>query len=153
MKLSLVVDGYRHELEADPRKLLVEVLREDLSIASARIGCLTGDCGACTIRVDGAVRKSCLILAASADGAEITTVVAADATMDALKRSFVRCAAFQCGFCTPGMIMVAADLLADNRTPSEAEIRDALTGNLCRCTGYEPIVAAVRDAAGVLRGP
>ena len=150
MKLSLILNDEPLVIECDGRKLLAEVLRDDLQETSVRIGCHTGDCGCCTVRYGGAVRKSCLILAASAEGAAVGTVAASDARLDALKESFLRCGAFQCGFCTPGMLLVAAELLSNVINPTETEIRNVLTGNLCRCTGYDPIITAIGEAASQL---
>jgi carbon-monoxide dehydrogenase small subunit len=151
MKISLSINGRPHNLEIDSRELLVDILRSEGDIKSARTGCHTGDCGACTVRVDGEVRKSCLILAASADGVAVETVSAPNKWVEALQQSFVRCGGFQCGFCTPGMLTVAADLLSRNPDPTESTIRHAISGNLCRCTGYDSIVSAITEAASALR--
>lgn len=151
MKIELSINGLPHNLEIDGRELLVDVLRNQGDIKSARTGCHTGDCGACTVRVDGAVRKSCLILAISADGVAVETISAPNKWVEALQRSFVRYGGFQCGFCTPGMLTVAADLLSRNSDPTEYTIRHAISGNLCRCTGYDSIVSAITEAASALR--
>jgi carbon-monoxide dehydrogenase small subunit len=142
-------------LDVEPRRLLVEVLREDLDLTAAKIGCDTTQCGTCTVLVDGAAVKSCTILAAQADGATVRTVedLAPDPdTLHPLQAAFVEHHGLQCGFCTPGMLMSAMDLLARNPDPTDDEIRDAIHGNLCRCTGYQSIVIAIREGARVMRG-
>jgi carbon-monoxide dehydrogenase small subunit len=148
--ISLVVNGQQRELDVEPRRLLVQVLREDLGLTGTHIGCDTSQCGACTIHLDGQAVKSCTVLAVQADGGSVTTIegLATDGELHPLQVAFREKHGLQCGFCTPGMIMTAADLLADNADPSDAAIRHALEGNICRCTGYHNIVAAVREAAG-----
>jgi carbon-monoxide dehydrogenase small subunit len=137
--------------EIDPRALLIEVVR-DCGAKGARIGCLTGDCGACSLELDGRLVKSCLVLAVSAEGSDIVTIEGSRHTIAIeLQAAFVACNGFQCGYCTSGMIMVAIDLLRANASPTEAVIRQAISGNLCRCTGYEDIVRAVGQAAEALR--
>ena len=134
------------DLLADPRLLLIELIRDVVGLKGARIGCLTGDCGSCTALVDGRVVKTCLVLAVSAEGHDITTIEGADDIAD-IKQAFVAENGFQCGYCTTGMVLTAAELLRGNPSPTDGEIRRALVGNLCRCTGYEAIVSAVRAAA------
>ena len=140
------VNGAAVEREIDPRLLLVEFVRDVLGLKGARIGCLTGDCGACTIRLDGAVVKACLALALSAEGREVVTIEGAG-DLAALQAAFVAENGFQCGYCTTGMVLTAAELLRGTPRPDEAEIRRAISGNLCRCTGYDDIVAAIRRAS------
>ena len=151
--ISFVVNGTRHELDVEPRRLLVQALREDLNLTGTHVGCDTTQCGACTVHVDGRAVKSCSMLAVQADGATVTTIEGMQ-TGDALhplQTAFWEKHGLQCGFCTPGMIMTAADLLARNPDPSDDEIRHAIEGNICRCTGYHNIVAAVRAAAQAMR--
>ncbi|HXG40930.1 MAG TPA: (2Fe-2S)-binding protein [Candidatus Limnocylindrales bacterium] len=152
--IALVVNGVRRELRVEPRRLLVQVLREDLDLTGTHVGCDTSQCGACTVLVDGRAVKSCTMLAVQADGAAITTIegLASDGKLHPIQQAFWEKHGLQCGFCTPGMIMTAADLLARNPDPSETEIRHALEGNYCRCTGYHNIVAAVREAAAARAG-
>jgi aerobic carbon-monoxide dehydrogenase small subunit len=152
-QISFVVNGEQRELEVEPRRLLVQALREDLNLTGTHIGCDTSQCGACTVTVDGHAIKSCTMLAVQADGSTITTIegMATPEGYHPLQASFWAKHGLQCGFCTPGMIMVAADLLARNADPTDDEIRQALDGNICRCTGYHNIVAAIRDAAATIR--
>ncbi|MEY2532305.1 MAG: aerobic carbon-monoxide dehydrogenase small subunit [bacterium] len=148
--LHLTVNGEQHELEVEPRLLLVHLLRDRLGLTGTHVGCDTSNCGACTVHLDGEAVKSCTILALQADGAEIKTIegmASPDGTLHPLQEAFWNNHGLQCGYCTPGMIMSAADLLARNPDPSEEEIRHGLEGNLCRCTGYHNIVLAVKDAA------
>ncbi len=147
--IELVINGKDYRLAVEPEELLVDVLRERLGLTGTKQGCGTGDCGACTILMDGQAVNSCLVLAVAADGARITTIegLAADGELQPLQRAFVEQGAVQCGYCTPGMIMAAKALLDENPHPSEDEIRNALAGNICRCTGYARIVAAVQAAA------
>ena len=147
--ITLRVNGVAHAMDVEPRALLALVLRDDLNLTGTHVGCDTSQCGACTVHLDGRAVKSCTVLAVQAEGAEITTIegMAKDGKMHALQDGFWEKHGLQCGFCTPGMIMTAADLLASNPDPSEAEIRHALEGNLCRCTGYQNIVEAVKAAA------
>lgn len=150
-RLRLRLNEQAVEIDIDQRALLVEVVR-DLGAKGARIGCLTGDCGACSVEVDGRIAKSCLVLAASVDGSEIVTIEGShDAITAATREAFKAHRGFQCGYCTSGMIMVAVDLLRRNPNPTEAEIRLAISGNLCRCTGYEDIVKAIAGAAAQLQ--
>jgi carbon-monoxide dehydrogenase small subunit len=148
--ISLVVNGERRELDVEPRRMLVQVLREDLDLTGTHVGCDTSQCGACTVHVDGQAVKSCTVLAVQADGSSVTTIegLATDGELHPVQTAFWEKHGLQCGFCTPGMIMTAADLLARNASPSEDEIRHAIEGNMCRCTGYHNIVAAISEAAG-----
>ena len=152
--ISLVVNGQQREVDVEPRRLLVQVLRDDLGLTGTHIGCDTSQCGACTVHVDGHAVKSCTMLAVQADGSTVTTIegLATDGELHPLQAAFREQHGLQCGFCTPGMIMTAADLLAQQPNPAEPEIRHALEGNICRCTGYQNIVAAVREAGAVMRG-
>ncbi|HLS26018.1 MAG TPA: (2Fe-2S)-binding protein [Beutenbergiaceae bacterium] len=147
--ISLTVDGVQYTDDVEPRLLLVQYLREVLGKTGTVVGCDTTNCGACTVLVDGRGIKSCTMLAVEADGHEVTTIegLSANGELHPLQRSFNTCHALQCGFCTPGMIMQSASLLAENPDPSKEEVRHGLEGNLCRCTGYQNIVAAVREAA------
>jgi aerobic carbon-monoxide dehydrogenase small subunit len=150
MRISVKVDGVRYDDDVEPRLLLVHYLREQAGRTGTPIGCDTSNCGACTVLLNGRSVKSCSVLAVQADGAEITTIqgLADDSgELHPLQQAFHEEHALQCGYCTPGMIMAAVDLLSENRTPSEAEVRDGLEGNLCRCTGYQNIVRAVLRAA------
>jgi carbon-monoxide dehydrogenase small subunit len=151
--IRLVVNGVPHQLQVEPRRMLVQVLREDLDLTGTHVGCDTTQCGACTVHVDGLAVKSCAMLAVQADGSAVATIegLARDGELHPLQAAFWAKHGLQCGFCTPGMIMVAADLLARNADPSDAEIRHALEGNLCRCTGYQNIVAAIREAASMIQ--
>lgn len=155
LRLTVTVDGHTHESEVDPGASLAEVLRDDLGVRSVRIGCANGDCGACTARVEGACLKTCLVLAHRAQGAHVTTMagMGAPSAPSVVQEAFVEHFAFQCGFCLPGMLMSAQDLLDRNADPDESEIRDALSGNVCRCTGYTNAVRAVRMAARTLNDP
>jgi aerobic carbon-monoxide dehydrogenase small subunit len=148
-EITLVVNGERHQLSVEPRRLLVQVLREDLDLTGTHVGCDTSQCGACTVHVDGRAIKSCTMLAVQADGSEVRTIegMQSGEQLHPLQQAFWEKHGLQCGFCTPGMIMAAADLLERNPDPSEGEIRHALEGNFCRCTGYHNIVAAIRAAA------
>jgi len=147
-KVSMTIDGVRYEDEVEPRMLLVHYLREVAGRTGTPIGCDTSNCGACTVLLNGLSAKSCSVLAVQADGAEVTTIQGlADGEWHPLQRAFHEQHALQCGYCTPGMIMAAADLLRDNPNPTEQEVREGLEGNLCRCTGYQNIVRAVLRAA------
>ena len=147
--VTVEVNGTSYEREVEARKLLVHFLRDDLDLTGTHIGCDTGNCGACSVHVNGQVVKSCMMLAIQADGASIATVVglAEEGSLDPLQQSFSDHHALQCGYCTPGMLMSAKALLAANPRPSEEEIRKALQGNICRCTGYVNIVEAVKAVA------
>ena len=147
-KISLSIDGERYEDEVEPRMLLVHYLREVAGRTGTPVGCDTSNCGACTVLLDGLSVKSCAVLAVQADGSDVATIQGlADGELHPLLRAFHEEHALQCGYCTPGMIMAAADLLRDNPHPTEEQVREGLEGNLCRCTGYENIVRAVRSAA------
>ena len=152
--ISLVVNGQQRELDVEPRRLLVQVLREDLGLTGTHVGCDTSQCGACTVHLDGRAVKSCTMLAVQADGRSVTTIegIVTDGELHPLQVAFREKHGLQCGFCTPGMIMTAADLLARNPRPDDATIRHSLEGNICRCTGYHNIVAAVREASGQMAG-
>ncbi len=147
--VQLQVNGATHRLEVEPRLLLVHALRDNLGLTGTHVGCDTSNCGACTVHLDGRAVKSCTVLAVQADGAEVRTIegMASDGQLHPLQEAFWNDHGLQCGYCTPGMIMAAAALLAENPNPSEHEVRHALEGNLCRCTGYHNIVKAVLDAA------
>ena len=144
--ITLSVNGERWEVGVEPNETLLEVLREKIGIKSPKIGCERGDCGSCTVLLDGRTVRSCLVLAVEADGREILTVegLSADGP-NALQRAFIEKNAFQCGFCAPGIVLVATELLGRNPHPTEDDVREALAGNLCRCTGYEPIIEAVME--------
>jgi aerobic carbon-monoxide dehydrogenase small subunit len=147
-QINVTVDGTSYVDNVEPRLLLVHYLREVVGKTGTPIGCDTSNCGACTVLMNGVSVKSCAVLAVQADGADITTIEGlANGELHPLQRAFHEQHALQCGYCTPGMILAAADLLRDNPNPSEQEIRDGLEGNLCRCTGYQNIVRAVRRAA------
>ncbi|HVS40656.1 MAG TPA: (2Fe-2S)-binding protein [Candidatus Dormibacteraeota bacterium] len=152
--LTLRVNGGEHRLDVEPRRLLADVLRDDLGLTGTHLGCEQGACGACTVLVDGAAVRSCLLFAVQVEGAEVTTVeaLAHGGALHPLQEAFRDHHALQCGFCTPGMLLAAVDLLARNPAPTAAEVREDLSGNLCRCTGYGRIVDAVLDAAGRMRG-
>jgi carbon-monoxide dehydrogenase small subunit len=146
--IAVTVDGARYEDHVEPRMLLVHYLRDVIGKTGTPIGCDTSNCGACTVLMDGESVKSCSVLAVQADGAQITTIEGMAANgLHPLQAAFHGSHALQCGYCTPGMIMAAADLLRENPDPSDAEIREGLEGNLCRCTGYENIVRAIRRVA------
>ena len=149
-KIELTVDGAAVSDDVEPRMLLVQYLREKLGKTGTVIGCDTSNCGACTVHLDGRSVKSCNVLAVQADGAEVTTIegLAPDGELTAVQEAFRECHGLQCGFCTPGMIMQATDLLAENPKPTEEEVRLGMEGNLCRCTGYHNIVRSVLHAAG-----
>jgi aerobic carbon-monoxide dehydrogenase small subunit len=152
-RINLTVDGMRVTDDVEPRTLLVHYLRETLGKTGTVVGCDTSNCGACTVHVDGLSVKSCNMLAVQADGHEVTTIegiAAADGTLHPVQEAFRECHGLQCGYCTPGMIMQSIDLLNHNPQPTEAEIREGLEGNLCRCTGYHNIVRAVQFASGHL---
>jgi carbon-monoxide dehydrogenase small subunit len=145
-KIGLTVNGERHDAEVEPRTLLVYYLREQLGLKGTNVGCDTSSCGACTVLLDGESVKSCTVLAVQADGSEVTTIEGLGGEHP-VQRAFHEQHALQCGYCTPGMVMASVSLLADNPHPTDAEIRHGLEGNLCRCTGYHNIIAAVRAAA------
>ena len=149
--IVLSVNGVRHELEVEPRDLLVYVLRERLALTGTNVGCDTSSCGACTLLLDGQSAKSCTVLAVQADGAEITTIegLAASGELHPVQQAFHDHHALQCGYCTPGMVMAAVSLIQNGEAPDREAIRSGLEGNLCRCTGYHNIVEAVATAAGI----
>ena len=152
--VSITVNGQRYDREVEPRLLLVHFLREVVGSTGTKVGCDTSQCGACTVLLDGVSLKSCTALAAQADGAEVTTIegLAAGDALHPLQDAFWEKHGLQCGFCTPGMIMASHELLRLTPDPSDAQIRHGLEGNLCRCTGYQNIVRAVRQAAGTTAG-
>jgi carbon-monoxide dehydrogenase small subunit len=150
-KINITVDGVNYVDDVEPRTLLVHYLREQVGKVGTVVGCDTSNCGACTVDLDGQSVKSCTVLAVGADGSEVTTIEglqAADGTLHPMQQAFHENHALQCGYCTPGMIMACRDLLKNNPSPSEAEIREGIEGNLCRCTGYQNIVRAVQSASG-----
>jgi carbon-monoxide dehydrogenase small subunit len=147
----LTVNGARHEVDLEPRELLVYVLRERLGLTGTNVGCDTSSCGSCTVLVNGEAVKSCTMLGVQADGTEITTIegLAANGELHPVQQAFHDNHALQCGFCTPGMVLAAASLISSGEATSKEAIREGLEGNLCRCTGYHNIVEAVAEAAGV----
>jgi carbon-monoxide dehydrogenase small subunit len=151
--VTLHINGRAHTVEVEPRTLLVHLLRDELNLTGTHIGCDTSQCGACTVLIDGQAVKSCTALAVQADGARVTTIegMATGDTLHPLQMAFWEKHGLQCGFCTPGMIMTAADFLAHHPDPTDEEIRHAIEGNYCRCTGYQNIVAAIKAAAATLR--
>lgn len=153
LPVRTTINGTEHEFLADPRQTLLEALRETLHLTGTKEGCSNGNCGACSVLIDGRVSNSCLILAVQADGLKIETIegMADGLQLDPLQTAFLEEAALQCGICTPGFLMAAKALLAHNPDPTEAEVRHYLAGNLCRCTGYDKIVRAVLKAAAEKR--
>ena len=153
-RITVTVDGTRYTDDVEPRTLLVQYLRDRLGKVGTVVGCDTGNCGACTVHLDGRSVKSCQLLAVQTDGHEVTTIegLANGATLHPMQEAFRDCHALQCGYCTPGMIMQAVDLVTENPHPTEAEVREGLEGNLCRCTGYHNIVKAVQQGAGAMSG-
>jgi aerobic carbon-monoxide dehydrogenase small subunit len=152
--VSVSVNGQVREADVEPRTLLVYFLREHLGLTGTNVGCDTSTCGSCTVLVDGESVKSCTMLTAQADGREVTTIesMADGDTLHPIQDAFHRNHGLQCGYCTPGMVMAAASYLKENPTPTEEEVREALEGNLCRCTGYQNIVKSILDAAGSMGG-
>ena len=148
--MDLVVNGVRRHVDTDPKRLLLFILRNELNLTGTKYGCGEGECGACTVLLDGVATRSCQVEAAQAAKHQITTIegLADGATLHPVQQSFMQCDALQCGYCTPGMILSSVALLRKNRTPSEADIKQALNGNICRCGTYNRIVAAVQQAAG-----
>ena len=148
-EISITVNGQQHHSEVEPRMLLVHYLRDVLDLTGTHIGCDTSQCGACTVLLDGASVKACTVLAVQADGTEVTTIegLAPEGSLHPIQEGFWEKHGLQCGFCTPGMIMASYNLLKNNPNPTEAEIRESLKGNICRCTGYQNIVKAVQYAA------
>lgn len=152
-KITLTVNGAEHTLEVPARRHLAEVLREDLGLTGTHLGCEHGVCGACTVKLDGEAARSCLVLAVQADGAEVTTVEGLcepDGSMGLVQRAMWDKHAFQCAFCAPGVMLTVDCLLADNPAPDTEEIKEALSGNLCRCTGYHSILEGVHEAVALL---
>ena len=150
LKLRFAVNGTAHELEVSPERRLIDVLRDDLRLTGTKEGCSVGVCGACSVLVDGALLSACLLPAVFADGTTVTTVegLADGERLSALQEAFIRDGGFQCGICTPGQLIAATALLEDHPRPTDAQIREYMMGNLCRCTGYHGIVRAIKDAAG-----
>jgi aerobic carbon-monoxide dehydrogenase small subunit len=153
VKLVLSVNGVEHHLDVEPRRLLADALREDLHLTGTHLGCEQGACGACTVLLDGRPVRSCLLFAVQMDGREITTIegLAAPGELHPVQRAFSEHHGLQCGFCTPGMVLAAVDLLRRHPTPSAVEVRRELSGNLCRCTGYVKVIDAVLAAARTLQ--
>ena len=153
--VDFTVNGAARQVRVDPQKTLADALREDLGLTGTHLGCEHGVCGACTVLVDGDAVRACLLFAVQLDGCSVTTIegmTPADGNLSVVQQAFRECHGLQCGFCTPGFIVSVTAFLADNPRPSEAEIREGLAGNLCRCTGYQGIVRAVRQAADALSG-
>jgi len=152
-KISLNINGHVHNVEVEDRALLADVLRDNLKLTGTHVGCDTSQCGCCTILMNGDAVKSCTVLAVQANGAQITTIegLANGPILHPIQVAFSNCHALQCGFCTPGMIMATAGLLANNPQPTDAQIHEGLAGNLCRCTGYINIVESVKQAAKVMQ--
>ncbi|MCQ1529063.1 (2Fe-2S)-binding protein [Lutispora saccharofermentans] len=148
--ISFTINGEQVHLEVEPNKTLLKMLREDLNLTGAKEGCGAGECGSCTVIVDGKAVNSCMMLAVEANGKDIITVegLAKNGVLDPLQETFIKNAALQCGYCTPGMLMSAKALLMRNPNPSEDDIKEAIGGNLCRCTGYKMIIDAIKEAAG-----
>ena len=149
-RIALTVNEQHHEADVEPRTLLVYFVREHLGLTGTNVGCDTSSCGACTVYLDGESVKSCTLLAVQADGREVTTIEGvspSDGSLSPLQEAFHRNHGLQCGYCTPGMIMAAESYLRENPKPTEEEVRESLEGNLCRCTGYQNIVAAIQDAS------
>jgi len=155
VSIQVCVNGKLHPREVEPRKLLVEFIREDLELTGTHIGCDTTYCGACTVLMNGAAVKSCTVFAVQADGAEITTVEGLEKNGDLhpIQKAFGDCYGLQCGYCTPGLMISALQLLKDNPTPNREQIRKAIAGNTCRCTGYQNIFKAIENAATTMRSP
>ena len=154
MKVSFVLNGKEIRIETSPDRRVVDILREDLHLTGTKEGCGTGECGACTIRVDDETRLSCLIMAVQLEGRKITTIegLAEGEAFHPVQLAFVEVGAVQCGFCTPGMVLAAVDVLQKNPDPTRHEIREGMSGNLCRCTGYQKIVDAVEAASRRMKG-
>lgn len=151
MKVEVTINGEPRAADIEPRTLLVHYIRDDLGLTGTNVGCDTSSCGACTVHIDGESVKSCTLLAVQANGADLTTIegmASADGTLHPMQEAFMQCHGLQCGYCTPGMVMAATSLLSENPSPTEADVREGLEGNLCRCTGYHNIVKSVLSAAG-----
>ncbi len=150
MEISVEVNGTSHSSDVEPRTLLVHHIRDAVGLTGTNVGCDTSSCGACTVHLNGEAVKSCTVLAVQADGQAVTTIegLADGETMHPMQEAFMNCHALQCGYCTPGMVMASISILDENPNPTEAEVREGLEGNLCRCTGYHNIVKAVLSAAG-----
>ncbi len=153
-KIELTINGVKYEDDVDPRLLLVHYLRDNLGLTGTNVGCDTSQCGACTVLMNGMAVKSCTVLAVQASGSEIMTVegLKTNGSYHPLQQAFWDCHGLQCGYCTSGMLMTAVDLLKNNPNPTEAEIRHAIEGNLCRCTGYQNIVKAIHTASTKMQG-
>ena len=150
MEISITINGQAVSADVEPRTLLVQFIRDNAGLTGTNIGCDTSSCGACSIHLDGEAAKSCTVLAVQADGGSVTTIegmASTDGTLHPMQQAFMDNHGLQCGYCTPGMVMSVIDLLKQNKNPSDKEIRDWLEGNICRCTGYQNIVAAVKEAA------
>lgn len=150
MKIRLTVNGFLYEADVEPRRTLLELIREDFELTGTKEGCGLGECGTCTVLLDGKPIKSCIALAVQANGREVTTIEGLekpDGTLHPMQQAFIDHGAIQCGFCTPGMVLSAKALLEENPRPTEMEVRQAIAGNLCRCTGYQKIVEAILAAA------
>jgi len=149
MKIAITVNGERHEADVEPRLLLAYFLRDNLGLKGTNVGCDTSSCGSCTVLIDGESVKSCTVLTVQADGSDVTTIegLAGDGALHPVQQAFHENHALQCGFCTPGFVMATVSLLKESPSPSEEEIRLGLEGNLCRCTGYEPIILAILETA------
>ena len=152
--ITLTINDQAHAIEVEPRRTLADAIREDCGQTGTHIGCEHGVCGACTVLVDGMTMRGCLTLAVQVDGREVSTVesLASGGTLNALQQAFRARHALQCGFCTPGVLMTLTEFLRDHPRPTEAQVREVLSGHLCRCTGYQNIVAAALDAAAAIRG-
>jgi len=153
LKISFILNGMEIQIEAPPDRRAIDLLREDLSLTGTKEGCSTGECGACTILVDGESRLSCLMLAAQLEGCRVTTIegLSSGKELHPVQEAFVEYGAIQCGFCTPGMVLATVDLLQRNPDPTRLDIREGLSGNLCRCTGYQKIVDAVEEASSKMK--
>jgi aerobic carbon-monoxide dehydrogenase small subunit len=153
LNVAITVNGVAREAEVEPRTLLVDLIRDGFGLTGTKIACDTSQCGSCTVHLDGMAVKSCTVLAVQANGAEVTTIegLAENGDLHAVQEAFHEQHGLQCGFCTPGMVMATVALLEQSTDPSDEEIRHGLEGNLCRCTGYENVVRAVREAAGATR--
>ncbi len=151
MQVETTINGRAESVDVEPRTLLVHYIRDAVGLTGTNVGCDTSSCGACTVHIDGESVKSCTMLAVQARGAEITTIegmASSDGTLHPMQAAFMECHGLQCGYCTPGMVMAATSLLKENPNPTEAEVREGLEGNLCRCTGYHNIIKSVLTAAG-----